>query len=251
MRKVFSEILTMHTDSLMKGLCDYAYMTYIKGRAEVGIGDAVPNFDCAAISRKAMAEVVAQLLIDAIASINGNAGYDFHQRLMIPRVPTAKYKAWRESGNCGMFTIEEMFDAHCRELPASELVIGAMKWYTTRFVNEIYNLFGGDDQIGWEGTAVIFTQRDMLVQQILDDRVCLALLEQGDYEFAAEAEDITDLRDELFQWPFSFVMQDDIRALQESIPTYILPAEDQDSEEKLGVELYVLKPGVIDKIKKL
>ena len=251
MRKVFSEILTMHTDCLMKGLCDYAYMTYIKGRAEVGIGDAIPNFDCAAISRKAMAEVVAQLLIDAIASINSNTGYDFHQRLMIPRIPTAKYKAWRESGNCGMFTIEEMFDAHCRELPASELVVGAMKWYVTRFVNEIYEMFGGDDQLGWEGKAVIFTQREVLIRQILEDRVCLALLEHGDYEFAAEADDISELRDEIFQWPYSFVMQGDIRVLQESIPTYILSAEDQDSEEEPGVELYTIKPGVIDKIKKL
>lgn len=251
MRKVYSEILVMHSNQLIDAMTEHAYNSYVVGSAECGIGNCIPNFDTNLIGKRAMAEVVATLLIDAIASINANTTYMFHPKITLPQIPTKKYREWRESGNCGMFTIEEMYDAHCRELKLTPLLEGAIKWYTTQFVSEIYRMFCGDDDVGWEGKAVVWTTKEMLVDQLMNRSVVLALLEHGDYTFEAEADDFNDFKDEVFQVPYGFLMQEDMRVLYESIPSYILSSEDQSSDAEIGVELYSIKPDVIDRIKKL
>lgn len=251
MQKLYSETLVMHTTRLVEAMADYAYMLYVKGRADCGIGDAIPNFDCGEVGKQAMAEVVAELLLDAIMGINAGTGYSYRTVVKMPVIHTEKYQNWRNSGNCGMFTIQEMFDAHCRELPLGPLIEGAIRWYTREFVNEVQNIINNDWYCDRENELVIFTTREMLVRQILNGTVVLALLSREDYEFAAEADCLADFRDEVFQYPYSFVTQNDMKVLHERIPSFILSPEDQDSDEDPGVELFVLKPETIDGIKKL
>ncbi|ANZ49301.1 hypothetical protein PARSHIK_220 [Erwinia phage vB_EamM_Parshik] len=250
MQKLHSQTLVMHTAQLVESMADYAFLTYVKDRARCQV-EGIPPFDCREIGKQAMAEVVAELLLDAIMGINANTGFSYRGVVKMPVIHTEKYQNWRDSGNCGMFTIEEMFDAHCRELPLGPLIEGAIRWYTSEFVNEIMALINNDWYCDRENELVIFTNRELLVKQILNGTVVLPLLAKEDYEFAAEADSFEAIRDEVFQWPYSFVTQNEMKVLHERIPSFILSPEDQDSDEDPTVELYVLKPEVIDRIKKL
>lgn len=250
MLKIVSETLVMHSQTLIQAMDEYAYKTWVTNGAECGIKNAIPEFDHSAISREAMASVVARILMDAIAAMNANCDYFYRPEITLPQIPTEKYKAWRESGNAGMFTIAEMYDAHCRELKLSPLLEGAIKWYSTRFVGEIYAIVCGSFT-EWENDNIIYADWQTLTQQLLDGRVILALLDQKDYSYVTDADTLEELRDEIVAHPHGFLIQDEAKVLYDSIPRYILDNDDQDSDARPGIELYMLYPEVVAQLKNL
>lgn len=252
MIKLISETLTMHSQTLIKAMEEYAYKTWVTNSGECGVGNVIPEFDHAAVSREGMTGVVARLICDAIAAMNARYDYVHRPEVELPQIPTAKYKAWRESGNAGMFTIAEMYDAHCRELKLTPLLNGAIKWYTTQFVDEIYRLGFSDDRFpGWENDSVVFMDWETLTRQLLDGRVILPVLSYTDYEWKAEADSVDGLRKAMAETPYGFLFQNDSYAMYDNAARYILDPDDQDSDEDPGVELYALKPEVIEQLKNL
>ncbi|QVW28733.1 hypothetical protein pEaSNUABM8_00236 [Erwinia phage pEa_SNUABM_8] len=252
MIKLISETLTLHSQTLMEAMKEYAYKTWVTNSGECGVGNVIPNFDHDEVSREGMAGVVARILMDAIAAINANCDYIYHPEITLPQIPTEKYRKWRESGNTGMFTIMEMYDAHCRELKMSPLLEGAIKWYSTRFVDEIYGIVSRNHaDFGTDGSTLVYITHPMLTKMLLDGRVILPLLEFDDYTFGAEGDSIDDIRDTIMATEYGFLVQDEMYVLFDSAPRYILDNDDQDSEERPGVELWTLKPEVIEQIKNL
>ncbi|ANZ48791.1 hypothetical protein BIZ83_gp062 [Erwinia phage vB_EamM_ChrisDB] len=252
MIKLISETLTMHSQTLMEAMKEYAYKTWVTNSAECGVGNAIPNFDHDAVSREGMAGVVARLILDALAATNARYDYIHHPEVELPQNPTPKYKAWRESGNAGMFTIMEMYDAHCRELKMSPLLNAAIKWFTTQFVDEMYRLGFADDRFpGWDNDSVVYVTWETLTQQLLDGRVILPVLSYTDYDWKAEAPSIDGIRKEIAETPYGFLFQNDSYVMYDYAARYILDPDDQDSDEDPGVELYALKPEVIEQLKNL
>lgn len=253
MRKLISETLTMHSQTLIKAMEEYAYKTWVTNAAECGVGNAVPNFDHEEVSREGMTFVVAQILIEAIAALNANCDYFYRPEVKLPQIPTAKYKEWREAGNAGMFTIGEMYDAHCRELKLSPLLEGAIKWYTTRFVSEIHEVISSVRPDGdcWGNDCLIYIDRDTLAKQLMDGVVVLPMLEFTDYSYVNGADTIDELREDMANTPFGFLVQDDMSVMYESAALYILDNDDQDSDERPGVELFALNVDVIAQLKNI
>lgn len=249
MKKVLSEVLTMHTESLIKAMAQHAFATYamesiqIEGRVLV-----VDEERFLAAGRDAFAEVVAGILMQPLAAVNARTDFVFRPQVHIPQIPSKKVKWLRETGNASMFTEEEMFENHCREMPMNELAEGAIKWYTTQFLDEIYRVTNYEDDFE---SFRFFVTHEMLVRQIKNKCVVLFMMEPTDYVFRAEALAIDGIRDEIAATPWGFVVQEDAAVMYENIPTYVLPPEDQDSESEFGVELYELKPAVVAEIEKI
>ncbi|ANZ48514.1 hypothetical protein BIZ78_gp061 [Erwinia phage vB_EamM_Caitlin] len=252
MIKLISETLTLHSQTLIKAMEEYAYKTWVTNSGECGISNVIPEFDHAAVSREGMTAVVARLIVDACAALNAKYDYFYRPEVELPQIPTAKYKAWRESGNAGMFTIAEMYDAHCRELKFSPLLEGAIKWYTTRFVDEMYRLGHLDEnEPGWDNDTVLYIDWETLTRQLLEGRVVIPMLCHKDYEWKAEADNIDQMRKTIAETPYGFLFQNDSVVMYDYAGRYILSEEDQDSDEDPGVELYALKPEVIEQLKNL
>lgn len=248
MKKVLSEVLTMHTQSLIKAMAQHAFATYamesiqIEGRVLV-----VDEERFLAAGRDAFAEVVAGILMQPLAAVNARTDFVFRPKVHIPQVPSKKVLALRESGNASMFTEEEMFENHCREMKMNELAEGAIKWYTTQFLEEVYRVTNfADDYDSYR----FFVTQEMLARQIKANRIVLFMMEPTDYVFKTEGLSVDEIYPAMAQTPWGFVVQEDAAVMYENIPTYVLDPDDQDSEVEYGVELYELKEEVVAEIEK-
>lgn len=248
MKKVLSEVLTMHTWSLIKAMSQHAFQTYAAEVVQIeGRNVVLDEEKFLAAGREAFAEVVAGILMQPIAALNARTDFVFRPKVHIPQVPSKKVQWWRETGNAMMFTEEEMFENHCREMKMNELVEGAIKWYTTQFLEELYRVTGFEDDFE---SYRFFASQEILAAQIKKGLIVLYMLEPTDYLFKVEGDDVDEIREQIAQTPWGFVVQEDAAVMYENIPTYVLDLDDQDSEVEYGVELYELKESVVEEIEK-
>lgn len=251
MKKFFSETLTLHSTSLLDAMSEYSFGAYatmcvqIEGRS---LGIDYERFK--SVGRQACAEIVAAVLLEALAMLNANVSYIFQpRRVPIPHIPTPKMKEWRESGNAGMFTEEEMYDDFCRHLPENALIEGAIKWYSSQFTSELIRIDAAKDG-DWQFVGA-YIDKESLTRQLLTGVVIIPLLEYTDVEFIGDAETLDDLRPLLATHPYGYFMQGDAMVLYESAASFILPREDMHDDLNDWVELYAVNENVVEELKKL
>ncbi|QVW55266.1 hypothetical protein pEaSNUABM29_00226 [Erwinia phage pEa_SNUABM_29] len=233
MKRVVSEMLTLHTQSLIECLEQYGWMSW----KTYGLRHARDRFDeyveIQHIGFEAAIDRVAELITDTIARFNARTLEPLPipvkpQHPKLPEIVAADIRVWG---------IQELYDEHVRMLKPNALITGALNWYLDRFWRELANIATDEDG----KPEIIWYDRVEFHRSLKDRRLChLFVLDGTELERKATANNYSELVLPVVDNPMGIFRQGDAWVLTDDIGGYLLDPDDIHSDESGDIDYFVL-----------
>lgn len=231
MLRVVSETLTLHTQSLIACLEQYGWMSW-KANGPI-ISEIHRHYEeVSETGYEAACDKVAELITDTIARYNARCPEPWPKVLepQFPRLPfitAADIRVW---------TARELFEEHIRILKPSELIVGALNWYLSRFWEELVNVGGDEDN----RSQVFWYDREAFHRSLKTRGLCDLFVVDPcrDLELVASGYGYADLVQPLVNRPLGIFKQEDAWVLTDDITGYLLDSEDIHSDQSPVIDYY-------------
>ncbi|AWN08819.1 hypothetical protein MLDJOKPK_00232 [Salmonella phage SPAsTU] len=231
MKRVVSEMLTLHTQSLIECLEQYGWMswnTYHRGGGFYKHYDEIKH-----VGFEAAIDKVAELITDVIARFNART----LEPMPIPVKPQMPKLPEIVAEDIRIWGMQELYDEHVRMLKPNALITGALNWYLHRFWTELVNIAGNDDC----DHLIIWYDRADFHRSLKDRSLCLLYIVDGDdLTLRATGESYADLVMPVVENPMGIFRQGDAWVLTDDIGGYLLDPEDIHSDEADSIDYYTL-----------
>jgi hypothetical protein len=246
MLRVFSHVLTLHTEKLVDALSEY-YRLYFHQYANVMKFTPAEKLAVKDTTDCVAKWMVANVILEGLALANARThltpslrSFDVYGDSMAKEFSNPVL----ETHLTPRVTIGEFFAYTCAKAPLSALLEGAMSWYIEQFMDEVYNLLG-KDSFSIDHYTGIYMTREMLLKQMGSGKIVLPFIEPLEWTFVADIDNREELLKQVQGMEYAFVVQGEAFIIPETFPTMVLPDETEQ------IELFVLSPAVIAELKKL
>ncbi|ANZ48240.1 hypothetical protein ASESINO_227 [Erwinia phage vB_EamM_Asesino] len=234
MKRVVSESLTLHAQSLIKCVEQYGWQSWL---SHLRLMDDTLERDwdkLEVVGAEAARDVVAELVTDTIARYNARCDEPIPKTVppQIPPLPTIDRQA------CRIWTMEELYDEHVRMLKPDVLITGALNWYLTRFWSELCSI--GND---WDNNPqVIWYDRQQFHESLKGGSICplYVITSPQQLNFVTEADTYSGLVEAVATNPMGFYKQGDAWILTDDMSGYLLDPDDLHSDDDHFIEYWVL-----------
>lgn len=246
MLRVFSHVLTLHSEKLVSALSEYYQLVFTQYANTMKLTpaekDAVND-----VCEEAARWMVANILLEGLALANARThmspslrSFDVYGDKMAEQFDNPVLDAKLSSSA----TIGDFFAYVCSTTPLSPLLEGAMKWFVEQFMDEVYTLLG-KDSFAIDNYTGIYMTRDMLIRQMKAKKIVLPFIEPLEWTFVVSVASLDELPAATRGLDHAFVVQGQAFILPETFSTMVAP------EPELELEVYMLKPQIAAELKKL
>ncbi|QXO09660.1 hypothetical protein pEaSNUABM11_00236 [Erwinia phage pEa_SNUABM_11] len=248
MLRVFSHVLTLHSEKLVSALGEYYRLVFTQYAHTMKYTPAEKEA-VDAVCEEAGRWMVANILLEGIALANARThlspslrSFDVYGDKLAEQFDSPVLRNKLSTNT----TVGDFFAYVCATTPLSALLEGAMKWFVEQFMDEVYNLLG-KDSFAIDNYTGIYMTRELLIKQLKQRKIILPFIEPMEWLFVANVDpaDRDSLPSIAADMEYAFVVQGEAFIIPETFPTMVLPDETEE------IELYVLKPEVIKELKRL
>lgn len=241
MKKVVSESLTLHAQSLIKCVEQYGWQSWL---SHLRLMDDTIERDwdrLAEVGLEAAIDVVAELITDTIARYNARCDEPFPKTVppQLPPLPTIDREA------CRIWTELELYDEHIRMLKPNELITGALNWFLSKFWSELCNIANDWDN----DPQIIWYDRQHFHESLKGRTFCplYIITSPQQLNFVVEADTYSGLVESVATQPMGLFKQGDAWVLTDDINGYLLDPDDLHSDDDDFIEYWVLTPETLQK----
>lgn len=241
MKRVVSESLTLHAQSLIKCVEQYGWQSWL---SHLRLMDDTIERDwdnLAEVGSEAARDVVAGLITDTIARYNARCDEPLPKKTLpqSPPLPIIDQQA------CRVWTAAELYDEHIRLLKPDDLITGALNWYLTRFWYELCSIGNNWD----DDPQIIWYDRQQFHESLKSGVICPlhVITNPQELVFVTESDTYSGLVEDVDNKPMGLFKQGDAWVLTDDASDFLIDPEDLHSDDDKFIEYWTLSPDSLRK----